>query len=66
MSEKSSDTEIQEAIDLVSFGKTASVHCGNCGVYRTVGNDDTFPYLVERCKNCGDDEYDLLDERDIP
>lgn len=56
------DQEIQDAIDLVSFGKPASVRCPNCGVYRTVGNDKTFPYLVETCRQCGDDGYDLLDD----
>lgn len=54
------EAALQEAIDLVSFGLTAKVKCGNCGIYRTIGNDDTFPYLVERCGNCDDDAYDLL------
>lgn len=62
-SEEEHAQEIQDALDLVSLGEPASVRCGNCGAYRTIGNDETFPYLVETCRRCGDDEYDWLDER---
>lgn len=59
------DAERQEAIDLVSFGQIGRVRCPNCGEWRAVGYDDTFPYLVDTCRVCGDDGYDLLDEQDI-
>lgn len=56
------EAEIQEAIDLVSFGRLATVRCWNCDCPRTVGHDDSFPYMVEKCPQCGDDETDLLED----
>lgn len=63
LNEDERDQEIQDALNLVKRGKVADVRCSNCSAWRTVGNDDTFPYLVEGCCNCGDDGYDLLDDR---
>lgn len=31
-----------------------SIKCGNCGVYREVLDS----FMVEKCPNCGDDEYE--------
>lgn len=39
-----------------------STECGNCGVFREVGEDG----LVETCPNCGDDEYYNWDIPDVP
>ena len=55
------DAEYQEAIDLVSFGRTGTIHCGNCGCPRTVGNDTMHPYEAETCPRCGDEGFDLLE-----
>lgn len=38
------------------------VICGNCGAYRSVDG-----FIVEKCKQCGDDEYDLYRNfEDVP
>lgn len=32
-----------------------SVKCGNCGTYRMIQDSS----MVEKCPNCGDDEYEF-------
>ena len=44
-----------------NFVIVQSVKCGNCGTFRTVGQD----FIVEKCSNCGDDEYDLLETQEV-
>ncbi len=36
------------------------IQCGNCGVFRTVKE-----WIVEKCPNCGDDEYDSTEKPEI-
>lgn len=44
-----------------NFITVQSVSCGNCGTFRTVGQD----FIVEKCSNCGDDEYDMLETQEV-
>lgn len=43
---------------LYSEQKESTVQCKNCGAYRTM-NDS---FIVEKCPNCGDDEYEVWRE----
>ena len=43
--------------DLIQAG---SIECGNCDVFRKVNGAGE----VEKCPNCGDDEYSLVDYAD--
>jgi len=48
--------KIPRAISKLPSDEVEPQKCGNCGTYRTVTD-----YMVEKCPNCGDNEYSLIE-----
>lgn len=58
---KLSNDQLGRLEKFANFITVQSVKCGNCETFRTVGQD----FIVEKCTNCGDDGYDMLETQEV-
>lgn len=58
---KLSSDQLGRLEKFANFITVQSVKCGNCETFRTVGQ----VFIVEKCSNCGDDEYDMLENQEV-